>query len=347
MLNILIVSYSYVAAVIGAGFASGQEILCYFNNYGINGFYGLILSSFIFTVFIFITLSFCIKYSISDFNEFLCCLCNRKERRVIKYTIGIFSFAIYSVMLSAAGLLLSSFTNLSSNISTAIIALVGSVVLCSNSKNIFNFNGAIGLLLTAGIISCCFYILRYREFHVFSENISAFSNSAIYTGYNLVTSVPVIVSLSKQLKKKSDAASVSLISGTALLIMTLLIFVILSIYYGKINLGDFPMLTLANRQNHIFAKIYLIIFCGAVVTTLLASGISVIETFNMNNIKCSIFIMSAIAYAAAGFGFGNLVNTAYRMCGVAGFFVIIYLIIKILKKIIFINKRRIKEKNTE
>lgn len=332
MTDILIVSYSYIAALIGAGFASGQEILLYFNKYGINGFYGLILSALIFTLFLFITLTLCRKNNISDLNEYLNFLCHLKTAKTIKYIIGIFSFAVYFVMIAAAGQILSSMINTTNSFSTFLIALICSIIFITKKDNIFNLNGILGLILTAGIISCCFYILRYREFHVFSEKINSITNSAIYTGYNLVSSIPILVSLSARLKKQSHVISVSIISGIVLMMMTLLIFSILSIYQGKINLGEFPMLTLANRQNYIFSKIYLSIFFCAIITTLFSSGISVIEAFKLHD-KYKIFIMSSIAYSLSSFGFVNLINTAYRICGIIGFVVIMYLFIKNIRKI--------------
>ena len=49
--NILSVVCGYVAAVIGAGFASGQEIISFFVKYGKYSIIGVLLSCVIFSVF--------------------------------------------------------------------------------------------------------------------------------------------------------------------------------------------------------------------------------------------------------------------------------------------------------
>ena len=46
----------YTAVILGAGFASGKEILTFFINYGYKGFYGIILSGIIFSITGFCTL---------------------------------------------------------------------------------------------------------------------------------------------------------------------------------------------------------------------------------------------------------------------------------------------------
>lgn len=48
--NTLLIAGTYVATVIGAGFASGQEILSYFVIYGKQSLYGLLLVCVLFTL---------------------------------------------------------------------------------------------------------------------------------------------------------------------------------------------------------------------------------------------------------------------------------------------------------
>ena len=46
--NIFKVTFVIIGTIIGAGFASGQEILIFFNNYGFYGLIGLIFSIILF-----------------------------------------------------------------------------------------------------------------------------------------------------------------------------------------------------------------------------------------------------------------------------------------------------------
>lgn len=332
MTNIFIVSYSYIAALIGAGFASGQEILCYFNSFGRYGFFGIILSCLIFTIFAACVLLVCVRFNINDFNDFLASVCSKRMRFVTKTAAGLFSFAVFSVMLSAAGEIGRIITGISPGICSLLCAAICAVLFCTGTKKVLDFNGIIGLILTAGIITCCLYILRYRDHHVFSGQAQAYANAAIYSGYNLIPAAPVLVTLSRRLRKRADAVSASIISGTAFTLLTSLIFVILEIYNSKINLGEFPMLTLAYRQSNMFAFIYLMMFSGAVATTLFSSGAAIAETFELK--KYGIFLFVSAGYLAAGAGFGRLIDTAYRICGIAGFIITLYITLACIKKLI-------------
>ena len=339
MINILIVSYSYIAALIGAGFASGQEILCYFNSHGIYGICGITAAAIIFTMFALCILLVCVKYDISDYSVFLDAVCHKRMKKMLKTASGIFSFAVYSVMLAAFGEIGRIVTGLSPGICAAICAAFCAFMFCAGVDRVLDLNGLIGLILAAGIITCCLYMLRYREHHVFSEQMSAYTNAAVYSGYNLIPAAPVLTALSKRIHKKRDAFASALIAGGALLLMTSLIFAILSIYHGKIDLGSFPMLTLAQRQSDAFAFIYLLLFSGAVITTLFSSGAAVTETFSLG--KPYIFLFSALSYLAAGAGFGRLIDTAYRICGIAGFALTLYMTVACLKKIISPKNKKV------
>ena len=59
--NFLSVVCGYVAAVIGAGFASGQEIISFFVKYGKYSIIGVLLSGVLFSVFASAVVSVCVE----------------------------------------------------------------------------------------------------------------------------------------------------------------------------------------------------------------------------------------------------------------------------------------------
>lgn len=318
MKQIIIASYSFIAAVIGAGFASGQEIMCYFVRFGRLGFIGIAVFAAVFAVFSFSVMYSCKKLGILSFDEFLGIFPYRTLRNIIRYSIGVFAFAVYAVMISAAGGIGAMITPLPQRLCALICAVICALLLCRGADGVFSLNGILGVILTVGITACCMYILRYREHHAFSQTVSALSDSYIYSGYNLISLTPVMAVLGSRLSSRRAAATVSAISAAALFIMTALMYVILSIYANKVDLGEFPMLTLAYRQNRILGAFYYIMLAGAILTTLLSSGGSIAESFGFDKRPLPVFAATAAAYFLSGAGFEKLVNTAYRFCGIAG-----------------------------
>lgn len=324
------ISYAYIAALIGAGFASGQEILCYFTVFGRKGLYGVVIAAIIFALFAYSVLRTAVLTNSSGFDEFSGRLPGRFTARLLKLLIAVFAFATYTVMLAAIGEILNMLFGIPQRSGALMAAVICGLLFSRGVTSVFRLNGVIGIILVAGITVCCIYILNYREFHVFAENADMIGSACIYSGYNLLSSAPLLIVMSKSISSSSDAAAVSVISGGVILFLMLLIFGILSIYANRISLGEFPMLTLAFRQNRIFGIFYGIMLTAAIVTTLLSSGGSTVEVLSL---KSGIFIMllSVTAYAFSGFGFSKLVNTAYRICGAIGFAAVIFIIAACLK----------------
>lgn len=327
---ILMISYAYIAALIGAGFASGQEILCYFTVFGRKGFYGVIIAAVIFALFAYSVLRMAVLTKSCGFDEFLGRLPGSFIAKLLKLLTGIFAFAAYTVMLAAMGGILNVLFGIPQRVGALFAAVVCALLFARGVRSVFRLNGIIGVMLVVGIAICCIYILQYREFHVFSENAAVIGSACIYSGYNLLSAAPLLIVMSKYINSTSEAAAVSVISGGVLFFLMVLIFGILSIYANRISLGEFPMLTLAFRQNHVFGIFYGIMLSGAIVTTLLSSGGSMVEVLSLKN-RMFIMLLSVISYAVSGFGFSRLVDTAYRVCGIIGFAAVIFIIFVCLK----------------
>lgn len=322
--DILIVSYSFTAALIGAGFASGGEILSYFTVFGRNGIWGIFFFAAVCAAFLFAVFSLCRKYGAHSFDGLLEAAGGRRVMRAMRGFTAVFSFCVFSAMLSAIGEGLAYF-GIPPRAGAFAAASLCAVLLATGTARALDLNGIIGLILTAAVITCCLYILRYREHHAYSSLTPAIGSAAAYSGYNLCASLPVLAVLSRRLRTRADAAAAAIISSGAVLIMMGLMFSILSMYHGRIPLGGLPMLTLAARQNAVFAGIYCAVIITASATTLIASGGSIIETAGKWRGFLYPALLSALGYFVSGFGFTGLVNTAYRVCGIAGIPVMLYI----------------------
>lgn len=238
--------------------------------------------------------------------------------QILKITAGAFAFTVFSVMLSAFGSIFGIVTGLSPRICSLLAAVLCAVIFCRSSSALSAFNGTIGILLSSGIAFSCFYILMYRESPTFSAISGAAKSACVYSGYNLVSVIPSLAVLSENLKSKSDSAAVSVISGTAIFVLMSLIFAILSMYSGRISLGEFPMLAMAARQNRYFMIFYGALLAAAVVSTLFSASAGIAEAAGNRRSLIFMLFTAMSAYALSGLGFGKLVDTLYRISGIIG-----------------------------
>lgn len=130
-------------------------------------------------------------------------------------------------------------------------------------------------------------------------------------------------------------------SGVVLFVMMLLIWTVLEIYYGKINLGEIPMLTMALRQNKVFGAIYGTMLFFAVITTDVSNGFNVLDIASRKIGKnVVVFFMTVIAVAMSGAGFSKIINTAYRLCGYGGLVLVFYVIYNFIKNMNKVENER-------
>ena len=328
-MGIFISAFSYIASVIGAGFASGQEIISFFVKYGNWSFLGIIFSSLIFGLFAYAVTEESRKHKICNYDEYLDLILPHPFKVFVKYLTVFFSLVTFCTMAAGCGAMFGELLNISNLWGNIFLCLITLIFLVSGSKKALEYNGLIGFIIITGVICICLYIIGYRE-HQTSMNISKITASAFsYAGYNLITAGVVLTKLSSLIKNHTSSYLVGIISAFIMCVIMLLMWIILSIYYGKINLGEMPMLTMALRQNQTTAIIYSVLLFLSILSTAIAAGV----TFkDMLNIKCAIPLLLVCAISFGSAGFSNLVNIAYRICGYAGIILPFYIITKKIKK---------------
>lgn len=329
MAGMLITAYSYTAALIGAGFASGQEILCYFNRFGRMGVLGICTAALAIALFAYMMLYTCSRHHIDSIDRFAADICGVRFGRVLKCAIFVFSFAAFSVMLSAFGSVCRNAFGLNAAPITLAVVLVFAVLLSTGRARLFSANGIMGMVLCTGIIICCLYMLRWREFHTgaFAPRVAA--DAFTYSGYNVIGTLPLLISMSGRLHGKGASICAAIISGTVIFTMMLLIFALQGIYVNKISLGELPMLTLAARQSAAFAHIYAVLLSLAIITSLISSGAAIAEEVKY---RPALYAVFALSYFISGFGFGGLVNVLYRICGIGSIAIIFTAFVKCKNK---------------
>ena len=80
--DIMKIVFVIIGTMIGAGFASGQEMYLFFFSYGLNGIIGILISCSLMGVVIYKTLQILNKYEIKNYKEFLDILIENKSNKM-------------------------------------------------------------------------------------------------------------------------------------------------------------------------------------------------------------------------------------------------------------------------
>ena len=141
MKNILKIVFVITGAIVGAGFASGQEVYLFFFSHGIKGIIGIVLSSFIIGVVISKTLKIINNNNINTYNEFLDYLIkNNKIKLLINSIINIFILVTFYIMIAGFGAYLQQEYKIDITLGSAILSLLCFIILKSNVKGFVKSN---------------------------------------------------------------------------------------------------------------------------------------------------------------------------------------------------------------
>ena len=107
ILTSLKVSFVIIGTIIGAGFASGQEIYTFFNVYGLKGLIGIFISCSLIGLVIYKTLEISMKLKSDEYGDFVKLIIPQKfkSNRILIFTINniINIFLLISFFIMASG----------------------------------------------------------------------------------------------------------------------------------------------------------------------------------------------------------------------------------------------------
>lgn len=325
MKKALKISALYIGLVIGAGFASGREILEYFNLKNQKDLSGIILAAFMFSSVAYIILTKAKTNGICDFFEFVG-LVSGRWGVYIKTFMFCYMFTSFFVMISAGGSLFSLVFAADKKIGIFVMSLLCFFVLIFGTGGIEILNAFLVPFMICGILALCIFSVIGKSapaVKLISEAKNNFLLSALcYASYNTINAGAVLVPACKNVQKK-DIIFSSAISGAILGILIFAVWITLNLYFDEVIFSDFPLAVAAQKCGEFFKTVYSAVLFAAICTTAASSGYGVISAFCPKTNKDRFFpslLLCLLAAPLASFGFSGLVANVYSVFGYFGLF---------------------------
>ena len=167
-MSILKVVFVIIGTLIGAGFASGQEVYIFFYSYGIKGILGIIISSGIIGFTIYKTLKITKENNIENYKGFLDHFIKKEKlKELINSIINIFILVSFYVMIAGFGAYLEQEINLNSFIGSSILAFLCGILFKTNIKGIVKINEILIPILIVVVLvlrDCKYSKYRFQQF---------------------------------------------------------------------------------------------------------------------------------------------------------------------------------------
>lgn len=343
--NIFKVACIYMATIIGAGFASGQEIMKFFSSYYEGGFYGIILAGILFSIIGYVVLDKVYSERIRNYEEFLFPTVGWFLGWVMEILVTLFMISVFCIMMAGAGGIVSDKLNIPYYTAVSIVAFVCAIVFLTEIKGIINISSIITPMLILGILGFGLYIIVSKEMAVFNfyGGISKvtdnwFFSALLYVSYNSITSVVVMCSLLPYLKDRKTAVLGGIFGGVMLCLMAVVINFAIYLFYPHVATEDLPVMAMIDKYSVFLGGIYTVILLLAMFVSALTAGFGFIERISSKlsvNKKMVILIICALSIPFSSVGFSGLISTIYPVFGYMGMFMVFIIIIQLFNRVPF------------
>lgn len=343
-ISIFAVAATYIGTVVGAGFASGQEVLQFFGYHGIMGFLGLIIAVLMFIVYGYIILALGNRLNASSHYEVIMAAGGPFFGRIIDLIIIFFLFGALTAMIAGSGAIFKEQFGLPSALGGVVMAILSVITVLTGIAGVISAISFVVPLLLLGVLAVSILAIFYspdiavisRTYMPFKAAVHNFLLSGIiYASYNLVMSVAILAPLGREVKTRSGLKWGAILGGAGLGAGAFLILIAILTNMPAASGYQIPMLYIAGRFSYTLKLIYSFILIAEIYTTAVGNLYGFIARLtDAGSTKYKIYtvVTGGVALIVSRFGFAKLVHYLYPVAGYAGIIMLIGLTYGIIKR---------------
>ena len=323
MKEIFTITLLIIGALIGAGFASGQEIYSFFYAYGSSGILGIIVTCSLIGLLIYKSLQIIYDNNIENYSEFLrVFIKNDKVVAVINNIMNILLLVTFYIMIAGFGAYFQQEFEINKIIGSAILATLSAIVFFTSVKGVLKVSEFIVPVLLI-------FIIWIGGINLFTINMDTkvlavksgwLLSSISYCSYNMILLIPVLISIKKQIKYKSNIKYIALCCGILMMTMYMLIYMLLIRTDIEISTLEMPIVYVIRTFFAKYKVVYAFIILASIFTTAISIGIGFLQNISKNERSYPQFVifMCITSLLVSKIGFSKLVNFLYPFFGYLG-----------------------------
>lgn len=331
------VGFTYIGTVVGAGFASGQEILQFFTVYGMGGIWGIFVALFLFGWLGTRMMIMGARLNASSYEVFNQYLFGPRWGKWMNGFVGIILFGVTTAMMSGTGALFSEQIKLSFHFGVLFTALIAYLVIHRGMEGILSANSFIVPLML--LFTILVGITGWQSGEVqalFTSNSTLEQKSWLvsaitYVAFNLAMSQAVLVPTGGEIGDERVLRLGGWLGGIILGVMLLASNIALGTKMPNILELEIPIASVIATLGEGMKYFFLAVMWGEIFTTLignvygLAANLNEWLPFRMNSIILMIFILG---YLCSLIGFPVFIGYIYPFFGYCGLVVILLLVVR-------------------
>lgn len=344
MFRILKIGSAFIGIIVGAGFASGQEILQYFTSFGHLGTLAAVLSTALFAYFGMTLTRLGSRMQTISHKDVIYKISGRYLGLIIDAIIIFTLFGVGVVMIAGAGSLLNQQFNLPIYTGSILLIILVILTVMMNVEKVVGVIGSITPFLVLTVIIIGVYSLTTMDATFNELNPIALANettlpnwfvSAInYVSFNIAVGAAMSLVMGGAEKDERVAALGGLVGGLGLGLLIVLSHLAIFSKVDIVAAYDMPTLKIVDDISPYLAIFMSFILFGMIFNT----GVSmfyafVARFFEMNTKKSNVavIVVCLIGFVLSFVGFTDLVAFFYNLIGYLGIVLMVTLFVASLR----------------
>lgn len=327
----------YVGTVVGAGFATGREIVEFFSRYGFIGLVGMLMAGYIFiflgTKLMVISAEIQAK-SYEEFNEYLF---GKSIGKVINIVTLFMLIGVSGVMLAGAGAIFQEQLGLSRTVGIMVTIGLSFLVMIVGTKALLAVNTFVVPLMIS--FSLILFLLSMQQPNFLEQILyipyvkdgwSAVVSPFSYTAFNLSLAQAVLVPVASEINDIKTIRRGGMLGGAALTLILLASHMTL-VMLPNFSAFEIPMaIIMKNLAPGLFA-IYVLVIYGEIFTSVIGNVYGLEKQIRQYIDIPKMFIVSGIftiCYLLSFYDYSRLLSYLYPLFGYISLLFIVLLWMK-------------------
>ena len=318
----------YIGTVVGAGFATGQEILQFFVRFGIGGLWGILLSTVLFVLYGVFIMQLGMRFAAQSHLDILQGI-GKAGSVVIDALIMISLFGALTAMLAGSGALFAEQFGLPATLGSAIMGVLTAMTVLRGLKGVIDAISAVVPFLIVSVIGISVFTLlnppTEAPVAIVTTQGGLFGNwlwaAILYASYNILMSAAVLAPLGAVADDRRAVYRGGALGGIGLGAASLLIYLALSASSAETRGLEVPLLHLARQIAPLAGALFSVVLLAEIYTTAVGGlyGFSARLAGRLGlQMSSKIIGATILAFLASLLGFSNLVRTLYPLQGYGG-----------------------------
>lgn len=321
------VAATYIGAVMGAGFASGQEIQQFYARFGKWGLVGIAFSSALFSLLGWCMLDLQERWKISSYPEFFEYLLGSRMGKWADGLVSVLLFVGMLAMISGSGALFYEYFGFSKWLGIFLTVSVIALALWFRGEGVLWINSILiplKFIFCLGIAAAAIFWATAGD----GEGIAILPHPIIknwvisailYVSFNLTLAMVVFASLGQEVQR-AGARIGAVLGGAALGLFAFVIGAAL-LRFPDIWGLEIPMVAVAGKLGDWSAFFYVIVLWLAMITAAVGNGFSlvsrVVDSGKLSYGKATVILL-VMLFPVAGVKFSRIVELVYPTFGYLG-----------------------------